>query len=149
VGSYGGIGQFGPCPRSCTAFVWTGELGFLSLQQHLLDLGLDLTGWALTEATGISGATAGGHTIIGNGINPDGQQEAWIATIPSISCALADLNCDGSVDVFDLLILLGAWGPCPPAEPGADGSCGECAADLNGDCAVDVFDLLILLSNWS
>jgi hypothetical protein len=56
-----------------------------------------------------------------------------------------DLNGDGVVNVFDLLILLGAWGPCPPAEPGADGSC---PADLHGDGAVDVFDLLILLGNW-
>jgi hypothetical protein len=52
-----------------------------------------------------------------------------------------DLNGDGSVDVFDLLVLLGAWGQC--------GSCAQCAADLNGDCVVDVFDMLILLGNWS
>jgi hypothetical protein len=55
-------------------------------------------------------------------------------------CALADLNCDGTVDVFDLLALLSAWGPCSEPE--------NCAADLNGDSAVDVFDLLILLSEW-
>jgi hypothetical protein len=56
-------------------------------------------------------------------------------------CA-GDLNCDGDVDVFDLLILLGAWGPCPdcPKSP--------CPADLNGDCSVDVFDLLVLLGEW-
>jgi predicted outer membrane repeat protein len=59
-----------------------------------------------------------------------------------LACAPADLNCDGAVDVFDLLILLGAWGPCPdcPKSP--------CQADLNDDCAVDVFDLLILLGEW-
>jgi hypothetical protein len=51
-----------------------------------------------------------------------------------------DLNGDGVVDVFDLLLLLGEWGPC--------GICDDCAADLNGDCTVDVFDLLTLLGNW-
>jgi trimeric autotransporter adhesin len=56
-----------------------------------------------------------------------------------------DLNGDGVVDVFDLLILLGAWGMCPPAEPGGNGTC---PADLDGSGAVDVFDLLILLGNW-
>jgi hypothetical protein len=50
-----------------------------------------------------------------------------------------DLDGDGDVDVFDLLILLGQWGPC-----GAE----ECTGDLNGSGAVDVFDLLILLGNW-
>jgi hypothetical protein len=54
----------------------------------------------------------------------------------------ADLNCDGVVDVLDLLILLDAWGACQDCTPGA------CPADLNGDCSVDVLDLLIVLDNW-
>jgi len=53
---------------------------------------------------------------------------------------VGDLNGDGVVDVSDLLILLGAWGPCDDGE--------SCAADLNGDGSVDVSDLLILLGNW-
>ena len=52
----------------------------------------------------------------------------------------ADLNGDGVVDVFDLLILLGAWGDCDDLR--------DCPADLNGSGAVDVFDLLILLEQW-
>lgn len=52
----------------------------------------------------------------------------------------SDLNGDGVVNVFDLLILIGQWGACPPK--------GGCPADLNGDETVDVFDLLMLLSNW-
>ncbi len=55
-------------------------------------------------------------------------------------CPLGDLNCDGVVDVFDLLILLNNWGTCPAA--------GECPGDLNENGVVDVFDLLILLDNW-
>ncbi|TVQ56682.1 MAG: hypothetical protein EA377_01880 [Phycisphaerales bacterium] len=55
-------------------------------------------------------------------------------------CPLGDLNCDGVVNVFDLLILLENWGTCPPA--------GECIGDLNDDGVVNVFDLLILLENW-
>ncbi len=54
-----------------------------------------------------------------------------------------DLNSDGSVDVADLLIMLGVWGPCPdPCPP-------SCAADVNNDCAVSVTDLLVLLANWT
>ena len=52
----------------------------------------------------------------------------------------SDLNQDGSVNVADLLILLGSWGPC--------GDCADCPADLDDDCDVAVTDLLILLANW-
>jgi len=56
-------------------------------------------------------------------------------------CATADFNCDGEVNVTDLLMLLSNWGPCIPKE-------GSCQADLNGDGEVNVSDLLILLSQW-
>ncbi|TVQ51819.1 MAG: hypothetical protein EA377_11505, partial [Phycisphaerales bacterium] len=52
----------------------------------------------------------------------------------------SDLNCDGVVNVFDLLLLLENWGACD--DP------GDCPADLNGDGQVNVFDLLSLLENW-
>ncbi len=52
----------------------------------------------------------------------------------------ADINQDGVVNINDLLILLGAWGPC--------GNCSDCPADLDGDCAVETVDLLTLLANW-
>lgn len=53
---------------------------------------------------------------------------------------VGDLNGDGVVDVFDLLLLLDQWGTCPNGT--------GCPADLNGDGVVDVFDLLVLLDNW-
>jgi hypothetical protein len=57
------------------------------------------------------------------------------------ACSLpGDLNGDGVVDLNDLLMLLKAWGECPP---------GDCPADLNGDGVVDVLDLLILLEYWT
>lgn len=49
-----------------------------------------------------------------------------------------DLNRTGTVDVFDLLVLLDQWGPCR----------APCPADLNNSGSVDVFDLLLLLDNW-
>lgn len=51
-----------------------------------------------------------------------------------------DLDGDGEVRVPDLIILLGAWGPCPPS--------GGCPADLNGDCEVRTPDLIMLLGAW-
>jgi len=51
-----------------------------------------------------------------------------------------DLDGSGDVGVKDLLILLGAWGPCPPKE--------FCPADFDGSDDVGVKDLLILLGVW-
>lgn len=49
---------------------------------------------------------------------------------------LADFTNNGSVNVDDLLILLGEWGT-----PGI-------LADLNADDIVDIEDLLIFIANW-
>ncbi len=61
----------------------------------------------------------------------------WVTTPKACP---ADLDGSNDVGVKDLLILLGAWGPCPPK--------GDCPADLDGDGVVGVKDLLILLGNW-
>jgi probable HAF family extracellular repeat protein len=62
------------------AFYWTASGGMQNLNDMLTDnYNLDLTGWHLTEAIGVSGD---GLTIVGNGTNPQGFSEPWIATIP-------------------------------------------------------------------
>lgn len=61
------------------AFVWDRTHGMRSLRSLLAeeyDLGLD--GWSLEEATAIS---LDGRTLVGNGTNPSGQPEAWIASL--------------------------------------------------------------------
>ena len=61
------------------AFVWDETNGMRALMQILEDQGVDMTGWNLDLASGIS---ADGLTIVGTGTNPLGFGEAWIATIP-------------------------------------------------------------------
>jgi hypothetical protein len=51
-----------------------------------------------------------------------------------------DLDGDGDVGVTDLLLLLGAFGPCEPGE--------ICPADFDGDGAVGVTDLLALIGRF-
>jgi uncharacterized membrane protein len=73
------IGQ-GRSASGNEAFLWNSLNGMRSLEDVLVnDFGLDLTGWRLTEATGISDD---GRTIVGRGFTPDGFDEGWIATIP-------------------------------------------------------------------
>ncbi len=65
----------------------------------------------------------------------------WLARLAEAALPLGDLDGDGTVDIADLLALLGAWGPCPPE--------GPCPADLDSDGIVGVTDLLALLGGWS
>ena len=48
---------------------------------------------------------------------------------------------DGVVNVQDLLVVIGAWGPCPPIP-----TC--CSGDIVQDSVVNVVDLLALLASW-
>ncbi|MBT5136793.1 MAG: hypothetical protein HN568_00575 [Phycisphaerae bacterium] len=47
-----------------------------------------------------------------------------------------DLNADGTIDVHDLLLMIGAWGEC------------DCIEDLTGDGRVSIADILLLISAW-
>jgi hypothetical protein len=76
---------FPNCVEDDRAFVWTPRRGLIELSVELESLGLDLTGWTLAEATGVS---ADGTVIVGRGINPSGKTEAWIAIVPEPSIAV-------------------------------------------------------------
>jgi probable HAF family extracellular repeat protein len=83
------------------AFVWDASHGLRNLRSVLAEEGLNLTGWLLSEATGIS---ADGRKIVGWGVNPDGNNEAWLATISVPSSLPGDFNRDGTVDSLDFAI---------------------------------------------
>ena len=66
-------------PVDSDAFIWDSVHGLRLVRDILVhDLGLTLTGWKLTEATGVS---ADGETVVGIGTNPSGDTEAWIANL--------------------------------------------------------------------
>ncbi len=67
--------------------------------------------------------------------------DSEIGAIDRCAAIPGDLDGDGAVGVADLVILLGAWGPCR-AHP------DRCPADLDQDRSVGITDLLILLANW-
>ncbi len=78
------------------AFVWDRLNGMRNFRDLLVSNGgVDLTGWILRAATGISDD---GRTIVGWGENPDGNNEAWSATF----CDHLDCNGNGVPDECDL-----------------------------------------------
>jgi hypothetical protein len=70
----------------------------------------------------------------------DGSIPSLGTDVLQVESSCADIDGNGEVDAFDLAILLGSWGQCPPAD--------HCPADMDGDGEVGAFDLAILLGNW-
>jgi probable HAF family extracellular repeat protein len=68
------VGRSSSKERFAVAFIWNSTSGMRALEQVLTELGIDLTGWTLTYATGVS---VDGLTIVGSG-----SQGAWIAVLP-------------------------------------------------------------------
>lgn len=84
-----------------SVFVWRPQYGMESLQELLVAQGVDMTGWRLLDATGIS---ADGLSISGFGRNPNGDTEAFVATIdpPPPFCGLGDLTGGWEVTITEV-----------------------------------------------
>jgi probable HAF family extracellular repeat protein len=78
------------------AFIWDADNGMRDPKEVLVnDFGLNLTGWTLEEAYDVSDD---GLVIVGQGINPTGDIEAWRAVIPEPATLL--LLCGAAVPVL-------------------------------------------------
>lgn len=62
----------------------------------------------------------------------------WIPDVCAPECP-GDSDGSGSVDVGDLLNVIGDWGSCGD---------GDCPGDIDGDGEVNVSDLLTVIANW-
>jgi hypothetical protein len=102
------------------AFIWEESQGVRLISEVLREQGVNITGWDLFAAFDIS---ADGTVIVGDGVNPDGISEGWVAQIAADrECAapiggprreLIDFpNCDTS----SLGILTATWGSFGPRE---------------------------------
>jgi probable HAF family extracellular repeat protein len=98
-------------PTSAEAFIWDTGHGMRSLRDVLVNdfgLGTSLTGWTLNTAEAIS---ADRQFIVGSGINPSGNTEAWLARIEFEPELPGDFNHDGTVDAADYVVWRKTGGP--------------------------------------
>jgi len=123
------------------ALIWDSGNGLRTLQDVLEGNGLDLTGWTVQEAWGIS---QDGQTIVGFAINPDGNREAFVATIGLIGdcnenavpdSEEADADGDGIIDDCD---------SCPNYANPIQST--RPRADQDQDCDVDGVDFAAFAS---
>nr|WP_244646063.1 autotransporter domain-containing protein [Bradyrhizobium campsiandrae] len=83
------VGTSGNVNFNFQAYRWTQATGIQSIPAILSAAGYGPANWSLQTAQGVS---ADGTVIVGNGIDPNGKNEAWIAHIPINAFALLDLN---------------------------------------------------------
>jgi uncharacterized membrane protein len=96
-------GESGP---NIDATIWDPVNGLRNLKTVLveeLDLGEDLEGWSLIRGNGIS---ADGLTIVGFGINPEGNQEGFVVTLdpPVMTAASTSAAVPEPTTLFAVLI---------------------------------------------
>jgi probable HAF family extracellular repeat protein len=109
------------------AFVWDETHGMRRVEDVLTAAGLDMTGWRLRYAKGVSDD---GNVIAGWGVNPSGGEEAWMARLEPVP-GDPDFNNDGQLNCTDIDALVAE------IVAGANGS----DFDLTGDGLVNIADL--------
>lgn len=74
--------------------------------------------------------------------SPSGLLRVYHALSISQACITGDVNCDGYVDLFDLILVGQHFGETvdPP---------GSIPEDINADGHVDVLDILLVIANWT
>ncbi|MCP5055786.1 MAG: PEP-CTERM sorting domain-containing protein [bacterium] len=77
------------------AFLWTEERGIERVSELLAAHGVDTSGWILRSARGVS---ADGQVVVGDGVNPNGRAEGWIAFLPRPCADGEDNDGDGFTD---------------------------------------------------
>jgi probable HAF family extracellular repeat protein len=94
------VGRAVDANGSDRAFVWDSTHGMRDLATVLTnDYGLDLGGWVLVEALGVSDVVGGSYTVVGRGVDPQGNSQGWVAYLTPPPCSNGiDDDGDGQTD---------------------------------------------------
>jgi probable HAF family extracellular repeat protein len=96
------VGESHADASGAQAFRWTMSDGMKSVRQLLIDAGVDMAGWTLFSAQGVS---ADGRVVVGFGRNPSGVTEAWLADFRE-PVAGAEVPEPAAVAIWSFLSLL-------------------------------------------
>jgi hypothetical protein len=112
-----------------------------SLKEVLeLDFGLNLAGWTLERATGVSDD---GSVIVGYGTNPSGVREAWRAVVPRTPGICGDVDDDGAVTPADEAALR-AFLADPAGSPLSAAGVGKCTVIAPAPRPCDYLDVAVI-----
>ncbi|HIA71215.1 MAG TPA: hypothetical protein EYO01_00695 [Phycisphaerales bacterium] len=115
----------------------TGEThGFIWIDGEMFDLNNYIVPDMYINIVSAKGINSNGEVAVTVEL-VDGTKNSYLLT-PMSETIPEDINGDGTVNVLDLLAVVGSWGPCK-----------ICPEDINGDGMVDVTDLLAIISVWS
>ncbi len=92
-------------------------------------------GFIVNQVSSFGEDAEGEVYIVDRGSGADGQV---FKIVPETPAPVADFNCDGVVNIEDLIELLSRWGKC-----------AGCPQDLDGDGSVSITDLIQLLAQWT
>jgi hypothetical protein len=134
--------SFTPIDDDITTALWDETHGWQSLEQVLIDSGIELTGWKLSGFSVLaSDISADGSLVVGTAINPDGNTEAYLADLSHPSLLPGDYNADRLVDQADLDLSLLGWGADASERP-------EAWIRNLPEALVDQAELDAVLLNW-
>jgi hypothetical protein len=110
------------------AFIW--RKGVMTALNDLIDPELQLDVRFAREINNTG-------QIVGSALDKD---DRWAAVILTpVPDQPGDVNCDGAVNIDDLLRILQLWGPV----------IGDNPADCDADGTVGLPDLLVVIDNWT
>ena len=128
------------------AFLWTQSLGMVDLNEYLPLYGLNLTGWTLTQASGIS---ADGSAITGYGSFNGATRSFLITGLSAPAVLRGDVNLDGHLTSADVVALMNALTDLSgyqaahfPTSP----DLMRDVVDIDGDGTINNADLQFLLT---
>lgn len=98
--------------------------------------------WTYHFNSGADPLSSGVHYVYAREVVVGGYNSIFTQALQFIvrECGIADLNCDGSVNLTDFSILMFYWDQYNPANP---------RADINNDNHVDLVDFSIMMYYWT
>lgn len=145
----------GPSPRARFIMAYDSNRGFTTLHGGSPPENSETWDWngvvwtqRLIPSSAGRAYHCGAYDSVSHRLLTYGESGSTADTVWQLIQRRGDTNCDGIVNIIDLLAVIDAWGPCTvPCPPSSN-----CPADIapfpGCDCMVNVTDLLEVINTW-